>query len=152
MCMCQGRGWCDFEKPWRSQSLTGRTGGDAAGPVGSAGVSLSCNVTNALWCDPSTPSPHPLLGWMSEDPGRGTATGKDGDRDRAKSAGHGFFSLYHFNPPPPYFFLVHLFQAAGPLCSSFMTTGLHQDLANTYATCHPDVRAALPGAGLWSEA
>lgn len=85
-------------------------------------VSPPHNVTNpcgmTLLHTPPCPSFH-ILRQMSEDPGPGTTTGKDGDR--VDSVSHGF-SLHHFTLISPMlssvpFLSLSISQASGSLCS-----------------------------------
>lgn len=137
--------WCDCEKTRRPISLKGRTGGDAGCPLWGASrsseVSPPHNVTNpsgvTLLHTPPYHSFH-VLRQMSEDPGPGATTGKDGDR--VDSASHGF-SLHHFTLVSPALSSVSpSFLRLQALSAHFVTTGLlpgsRPDIRHM-SPCHP---------------
>lgn len=103
-------------------------------------VSPPHNVTNPsgviILHAPPSPSFH-VLRQMSEDPGLGTTTGKDGDC--VDSASHGF-SPHHFTLIPPVFssvpFLSLFFSGFRLSLLILWLQDFYQGLAQTYATCH----------------
>lgn len=101
----------------------------------------STQCDKPLWYDPSSHSPtlsFHLLRQLSEDPGPGTTTGKDGDR--VDSASHSF-SLHHFTLISPVLssvpFLSSFFLRLQALAAHFVTTGL-------LPGSRPDIRHMSP--------